>query len=42
MAKFKAKKTKAKKAKPRKAGGRKSNAWRAYVRGGVSNAPLPP
>jgi hypothetical protein len=50
MAKFKAKKTRAKKAKKpkrpraRKSTGtkKKSNAWRAYVGGGVSNAPLPP
>jgi hypothetical protein len=44
MAKFKAsKKSKSKKRKARKAsGGKKSNAWRAYVGGGVSNAPLPP
>jgi hypothetical protein len=28
-------------AKGKKGGGKKSNAWRAYVGGGRSNAPLP-
>ena len=43
----KAKKTRSKKgggkkAKRKSTGGVRSNAWRAYVGGGLSNAPIPP
>jgi hypothetical protein len=45
MAKFSARKRKKKSSRKRAkktGGGKKSNAWRKYVGGGVSNAPLPP
>jgi hypothetical protein len=44
MAKFgsrKAKKKTGRKKAKKSGGGKKSNAWRQYVSGGVSNAPLP-
>jgi hypothetical protein len=45
MAKFsgrKGKKTKRKKARTKTSSGKRNNAWRQYVGGSVSNAPLPP
>jgi hypothetical protein len=45
MAKFgarKGRKKKTKKARTKTSSGKRSNAWRAYVSGGISNAPLPP
>jgi hypothetical protein len=35
-------KKKAKKAAKKTGTGKKSQAWRAYVSGGISNSPLPP